>query len=268
MTSLTICAGLAALLYLAAGIGIVASMKGEGAKASSLLRWPVLLGLLLHGYSIEGELFQTGSVHFGFGFCVSAMMLFAVLVLFIESWVHRIHGQFGIILIAAAFGAVCPILFPAEPLIDAAEWTTLFRWHLLFAVAAYSFMTIAVVHAVLMALQNRYLKTTIEQPKFLDTMPGLVVMERIFFRIVAVGFACMTMVLLLGALATHEAYGVYFHFDHKTILTWIAWVLFGILLCGRRFAGWRAKTALRWFWAGIAVFAVAYLGYSFILSLK
>lgn len=50
------------------------------------------------------------------------------------------------------------------------------------------------------------------------------------------------------------------------ILTWIAWVLFGILLAGRRFAGWRAKTALRWFWAGFLVFVIAYLGYSFILE--
>ena len=127
-------------------------------------------------------------------------------------------------------------------------------------------MMIALVHAVLMALQNRYLKASVEQPKFLDSMPGLVVMERIFFRIVAVGFLFMTAVLVLGAFATEEAYGVFFRFDHKMILTWIAWVLFGILLAGRRFAGWRAKTALRWFWAGFLVFVIAYLGYSFILE--
>lgn len=178
---------------------------------------------------------------------------------------HRIHGQFGVILIAAAVGTLFPAFFPGAP-IAASEWTTLFRWHLLAAIAAYSFMMIALVHAVLMALQNRYLKASVEQPKFLDSMPGLVVMERIFFRIVAVGFLFMTAVLVLGGFATEEAYGVFFRFDHKMILTWIAWVLFGILLAGRRFAGWRAKTALRWFWAGFLVFVIAYLGYSFILE--
>ncbi|EJX03994.1 cytochrome c assembly protein [gut metagenome] len=92
-------------------------------------------------------------------------------------------------------------------------------------------------------------------------------MERIFFRIVAVGFLCMTLTLILGAFATDEAYGVYFNPDHKTVLTWIAWCLFCVLLGGRYFAGWRAKTALNWFWAGCAVFAVAYFGYSFVIEL-
>ena len=98
-------------------------------------------------------------------------------------------------------------------------------------------------------------------------MPALVVMERIFFRIVVVGFLFITLTLIVGALATQEAKGVYFLFDHKTILTWLAWVFFGILLAGRRVAGWRARTALNWFWAGFVVFVVAYFGYSFIQEL-
>ena len=119
-----------------------------------------------------------------------------------------------------------------------------------------------------MALINRRLKSpTVERANFLDSMPALVVMERIFFRIVAVGFLFITLTLIVGALATQEAKGVYFLFDHKTILTWLAWVFFGILLAGRRFAGWRARTALNWFWAGFVVFVVAYFGYSFIQEL-
>ncbi len=265
MNSLSICTGLAALLYLASGIGILSAMKGEGARASGLLRWPVLLALVLHAYGIHGELFRQEAVHFGFGCCVSVMMFLAVAILLVESWVHRLHGQFGIILVAAAFASIFPMLFPGKP-IEAAELTELFRWHILLAIAAYSFMIIALVHAVLMGVQNRALKNPAETPKLVETLPGLVVMERIFFRIVAVGFLCLTCVLVTGAFATEDAYGVFFRFDHKMILTWIAWLLFGILLLGRRFAGWRAKTALSWFWAGFAVFVVAYLGYSFILE--
>ena len=100
----------------------------------------------------------------------------------------------------------------------------------------------------------------IEDICFLDSLPGLVVMERIFFRIVAVGFVCLTLVLLTGSFATHEMKGTWLLMDHKTLLTWIAWVIFGLLLGGRRFAGWRAKTALNWFW----VLVIAYVGYSFI----
>ena len=38
MTSLTICSGIAALLYLAAGMAIVGAMKQKAGKASSLIR--------------------------------------------------------------------------------------------------------------------------------------------------------------------------------------------------------------------------------------
>ena len=53
MSVLLISTGFAALLYLVSGIAIMSAMKkGAEAKASSLLRWPVLLGLVLHGYAV------------------------------------------------------------------------------------------------------------------------------------------------------------------------------------------------------------------------
>lgn len=267
MTTLTICTIVAAILYLGSGMAIIGSMKGEGSGASALIRWPVLAALVMQGYALHGEMFGEGAVNFGFGFAMSEMFFFAVIILLIETWIHRLHGQFGIVLIAAAVGTLSPLVFSGQ-VIPSVEWTTLFRWHLLLAIAAYAFLMIAFVHAVLMALINRRLKSpTVERANFLDSMPALVVMERIFFRIVAVGFLFITLTLIVGALATQEAKGVYFLFDHKTILTWLAWVFFGILLAGRRFAGWRARTALNWFWAGFVIFVVAYFGYSFIQEL-
>ena len=258
MSALTICIVLAALLYLGTGMAIVGAMKGEGAKASNFLRWPVLAALVLQGYALHGEMFRNEIVHFGFGYAMSEMFFFAVIILLIESWIHRLHGQFGIVLIGAAAGVLMPLVFSGQS-IASAEWTVLFRWHLFLAIAAYAFLMIALVHAILMTVQNRRLKSpdAADDSSFLDTLPGLVVMERIFFRIVAVGFLCITATIVV----------VFFNFDHKMILTWLAWILFGILLAGRQFAGWRAKTALSWFWAGFAFFVIAYFGYSFVLEL-
>ena len=107
---------------------------------------------------------------------------------------------------------------------------------------------------------------TLNQGGLLSNMPSLMAMERILFRIVACGFVCLTLVLILGAMATYEFHHVYFVPEHKTILTWLAWVVFAVLLWGRRFLGWRKKQALAWFWAGIAFLAVAYLVYRFVLE--
>ena len=241
MTTLSLCTILAALLYLLSGIAIVSYMKGRDGKAPSWLRWPIIAALVLHGVAIEAEVFQGDIIHFGFGFAVSAMFFFAALILFVESIIHRLHGQLGIILIAAAIGAVFPLAFPGRP-VAGDEWSFMFRVHILLALAAYSLMTIATVHAVLMSLQNRELKRPQgKENAFLASMPGLVVMERIFFRIVACGFVCLTLVLVTGSFATNEVFGVFVNLDHKFLLTLIAWVLFGILLAGRAFRGGRAR---------------------------
>ncbi len=269
MTALTICSVVAAILYLFAGIVIIRSMKGRNAHAPVWVRWPIGLAVLAHGYALHDGMLRDGVTTFGFGYALSEMFFFAVVILLVETWIHRLHGQFGIVLLGAVVGVLATLIFPGQT-IESGEWTLIFRWHLFLAIAAYAFMLIAFVHGILMTIQNRRLKRPApesEEAGFIDSMPGLVVMERIFFRIVAVGFLCITLTLCLGAFATYEMHGVYFSFEHKTILTWVAWILFGVLLAGRVFAGWRAKTALNWFWAGCAAFVVAYFGYSFVIEL-
>lgn len=246
---------------------LIGAMRGSDSKAPSWLRWPIIVGLLCHGFAVEGEMFRADVVHFGFGFAVSTLFFFAALILFVESFVHRLHGLFGIVLVGAGLACIFPLLFPGK-VVPAADWTVMFRIHLLLALAAYSLMTIATVQAVIMSMQNRQLKMPVaEEDRFLASMPGLVVMERIFFRVVACGFLCLTAVLVTGSLAAKEVHGVYFNLDHKFILTSAAWALFGVLLGGRFFAGWRAKTALAWFWVGFIVLMIAYLGYSLVLEL-
>ena len=178
-----------------------------------------------------------------------------------------INGLMGIVIIVSAFGTALPVVFQGE-LYPAQEWSILFRVHLLTALAAYSFMTIAVVQAVLLTRKEREVANpaTLNQGGLLSSMPSLLAMERILFRIVACGFVCLTLVLVLGAMATYELHQTYFIFEHKTILTWLSWIVFAVLLAGRYFLGWRKKKALAWFWAGIVFLAVAYLVYRFVLD--
>ena len=95
----------------------------------------------------------------------------------------------------------------------------------------------------------------------LANRPNLMAMERILFRIVACGFVCLSLVLVLGGFATMQTHGVPYILDHKTLLTWASWVVFAVLLVGRYGFGWRKKRALGWFWAGIFMLSTAYLVY-------
>ena len=211
-------------------------------------------------------MFASDIIRFGFGMAVSALLCIAVVIVLVESLIHRTNGLTGIVIIVSAVGAALPVLFQGE-IYPSDQWTILFRIHLLVALAAYSFMTIAVVQAILLMRMERAMSNPVSiNQNGLSNMPSLLAMERILFRIVACGFVCLTLVLILGALATHEAHGTYFVLEHKTILTWLSWLVFAVLLAGRRFLGWRKKKALALFWAGIAFLAVAYLVYRFVLD--
>ncbi len=269
MNLLSIGTVIAAGLYLWTGLTIIRAMKGEGSAGATWIRWPILVAVLLQGATLYAELFKVPEVHLGLGYVAASVVFFAVIIFLVETWIHRLHAQFGIMLLVAAAGALFPLCFPGTPII-AAEWSPLFRWHLLTAIAGYSFMIIALIQAVLLTLQNRSLKHIAlekEEDGFLTSLPGLVVMERIFFRILALGFVCISLTLVLGALATHEMFDVWVRFDHKTVLTWTAWAVFAILLLGRYFGGWRARHALGWFWVGFGTFMLAYFGYRLIIEL-
>ena len=260
----------AGLAYLAAGTRVVRAVSSPDAGVNlAKLRWAAMAAALLHLVAVAGEMCGPGGViHFGFGLAVSVALLLAVFITLLESWVRKVSGLMGVLLIVAAVAAVMPVFFPGEA-VPAEKWSVLFRVHLLAALAAYSFMTIAFVQAVLLALLQRQLKdpAASTQSGLVANLPNLMAMERILYRIVLLGFLCLTLGLVLGAFATNEAFGQYLVFDHKTVLTWLAWIVFAVLLVGRYFFGWRNKQARAWFWAGYAILVVAYLVYRLIFEL-
>lgn len=257
----------AALAYLVCGVGIVKVLNAPEAVAPAWLRTVGFVGFAAHAVGVLMNMFAPGAIRFGFGMAVSALLCISVAIVLVESLVHRINGLMGIVIVVSAFGTALPVVFQGE-LFPAQEWSILFRVHLLMALAAYSFMTIAVVQAILLTRKEREVANpaTLNKGGLLSSMSSLLAMERILFRIVACGFACLTCVLILGAMATYELHQTYFIFEHKTILTWLSWIVFAVLLAGRYFLGWRKKKALSWFWAGIVFLAVAYLVYRFILD--
>lgn len=258
---------IAALAYLVCGVGIVKVLNAPESVAPTWLRTVGFVGFAAHAGGVLTDMFASEAIRFGFGMAASAFLCMAVAIVLVESLVHRINGLMGTVMIVSAFGAALPVLFQGE-LYPAAEWTVLFRIHLLAALAAYAFMTIAVVQAILLMRKEREVSNpaTLNRGSLVSNMPSLLAMERILFRIVGCGFVCLTLVLILGAMATYEVHQTYFIFEHKTILTWLSWVVFAILLAGRYFLGWRKKKALFWFWTGIVFLAVAYLVYRFILD--
>ncbi|MFT4101200.1 MAG: cytochrome c biogenesis protein CcsA [Burkholderiaceae bacterium] len=239
----------------------------------------LLAALVLHALSISLALdgrtlvltrgaVEASFLHFGFASALSVTLWLGVLILWLESLRMRIESLQLIVLPVAALAVLLPLFFPGNDLSRLAG-LPLFVPHLLVGTLAYGLLLLAALHAGLMWVADRALHRPADGgdrrwSAWLDRLPPLLVLERILFRFLGVGFLMLTLTALSGILFSEQIFGQPLRFDHKTVFTLIAWGLFGLLLLGRRRWGWRGRTALRLTLSGFVVLLLAYVGSHFV----
>lgn len=254
---------LAALLY--AICAFLPSKQRIPISVGTAIAW------LLHGGALWADMVVPGSLRIGFAIMLSATLWISVAAYWLENRNMSLDGLRVLVLPTAAAAVILPVLFPGS-LVPLEGKSALFPWHVAIAILAYSTLTIAAFHAVLMALQEARLHAhpSAGQGGWLDMaidrLPALLTMERLLFRLIGFGFALLTLTVLSGIVFSEELFGTAFKWDHKTIFTMLSWVLFGALLAGRFWRGWRGKTALRFTLTGFATLLLAYVGTRFVLE--
>jgi len=224
----------------------------------------LLIALLFHAVSLREGIFPAGVMHFGFATALSAMLWLALSLYWVESFYIRIDGLPLLGLPAATICVLLPSLVPEEHVIANAA-NPAFRVHFLMAMLAYSLFTIAALHALLMTALEKNLHRGQLSP-LLASLPPLMTMERLLFRLIHVAFVLLTLTLLSGVFFSEDLFGKPLTVSHKTVFALISWLTFGALLLGRYLRGWRGKVALRWTLAGFATLLLAYVGSYFVLD--
>lgn len=238
--------------------------RSGGGRLTPAERGVELLALGAHGYVLYDALFKNNAMHFSFGIALSMMLWLTVLFYWVESLYAKLDGLQALIMPAAAFCTLVPVLFPEEHvLVNAASPE--FRAHFVVAMLAYSLFTLAALHAMLIALAQRRLHQA-QLNQTLANLPPLITMERLLFRLIGIAFVLLSLTLVSGILFSESLFGTAFTLNHKTLFAIISWLLFAALLLGRRLRGWRGKVALRWTLAGFAALMLAYVGSRFVLE--
>ena len=251
----------AALSYTACAL-LPPSRSGAIAVASAIA-W------LLHGATLWFDLLAPGSLRIGFAAMLSAALWVSVGAYWIENRNFKLDGLRRMVMPSAALAVLLAWAFPGSEVMLQGK-PAVFGWHIAVAILAYSTLTIAAFHAVLMALQESRLHTRGDGGGFfataLDQLPALLTMERLLFRMIGFGFVLLSLTVLSGIVFSEELFGKALKWDHKSIFTLLSWLLFAALLAGRRFRGWRGKTALSFTLAGFATLLLAYVGSRFVLE--
>jgi ABC-type uncharacterized transport system permease subunit len=259
---------LAALLYGALGFHFWNTRwrEHEGQNVASPMQpWEragIAAALLIHAFGLYGALFTEAGMRFSFSFALSLMMWLAVLIYWLESFMARMEGMQPLVLPLAAICTVLPIVFPQVHLVANASATG-FKLHFLAAMLAYSLLTLSALHAIFMGFSENALHKR-QMKRSLSSLPPLLTMESLLFRMLLLGFILLTLTVGSGVLFSETLFGKPLTLDHKTLFAFASWGIFATLLVGRHAWGWRGKRALRWTLAGFSLLILAYVGSRFV----
>ena len=142
----------------------------------------------------------------------------------------------------------------------AIELSPLLQAHIISSVFAYAMLSLAGLQAIVLAVQDHQLHHH-KPGGFVSSLPPLQTMEKLMFRVVAVGFVLLTIALGTGFAVVDN------WFTHKIIFSAISWLIFAALLIGRQQAGWRGRKAIRLTLSGIGFLILAFFGSKLVLEL-
>ncbi len=265
MTTL-IAALLAIACYLGSGV-LIASRLFRGAAGMVSSRLPGLLlgwvGLALHSVVLYFDIHDGTHLNLGF-FIAASMIAWTILLVLMISATTKPVENLGIVLMpVGALAITAELALPSAHMLPAdAPWGL--HAHVLISLLSYSLFALASVQAVLLAIQDHHLHGR-HPGGFIRALPPLQTMESLLFEMIGFGFILLTAALITGFLFLEDMFAQ--HLVHKTILSVVAWVVFGTLLWGRVRYGWRGQRALIWTLSGFVVLMLAYFGSKFVLEL-
>jgi ABC-type uncharacterized transport system permease subunit len=247
-------------LYLAAA-ALLARPVLDGREAPRAAALGVAtLAVLAHAGEIALAHRGALDLHFFAALSLIACVI-AALTLIVNLW--RPVAALGVILFPLAAALLAVDVFLAPPTAPLAlDWQI--KLHVTLALLSYGLLSIAALLALLLAFQERSLRRH-RMPAFLAALPPLTLTESLMFRLIGAGFALLSLTLLSGALFVTNLFDQ--HLVHKTVLSILAWLVFGVLLLGRWRWGWRGRQAVWLTLAGMAVLILAFFGSKFVLEL-
>lgn len=246
----------AAVFYLATCLYIIGCFWRRTAFNQTLVTGATILGLFAHGLHLYPLLFTEQGLLLSF-FNAASLIAFSIISLVLICLLRMsVHILLVPLLSLGAVTVLCAQFLPQgnlQPINEAAGILA----HILFSILAYGMITLAVFQSLVLLVQDQQLR---KRPvsTLIKHFPPLQSMESLLFGLLWAGWLLLSLSLMTGWLFLENLFAQ--HLVHKTLLSCVAWLVFGILLWGRHQLGWRGHKAIRWTIAGFFLLMLAYFG--------
>jgi ABC-type uncharacterized transport system permease subunit len=253
------------LLYLLAAVAFTMSRLPRFADQSRPYMIVAFLfaaiGIVLHVQALVELTLPSGGFNLSIGNAASMIGAELALIALIAAFEPPMRGMSSGMLLLSA---ITVLLLGTS--IDAGSAVTMLwqvRAHVLVALLSYGLLTVGAIVALFAIIQEHRLQAAKITPVNQLFAP-METTEKLLIGIAAAGFAGLTLAIATGLSFVNDL--VEQHLAHKFALSLLAWIIFGTLLAGRFFAGWRGKRAVKLYLWGFAALCLAYFGSRFVLE--
>ena len=154
----------------------------------------------------------------------------------------------GTLILPARQGAVSPLL--------KGFWLTV---HICLTLTGYAALALAGLGGILYLIQERQIKSK-RFGFFHRRLPSLSQLDNLNYWCLTTGFPLLTGGIISGSLYAQHTQGRFFSWDPKEILTFIAWLIYAVLLHERLTVGWRGRRAALLAICGFLVLLCTFVG--------
>lgn len=171
-----------------------------------------------------------------------------------------VTGLTVLFLILTKMNFYVPVV-PLPPALDS-YWLII---HILVAVLAVGFFTIAFGLSVLQLMQTRRENAVkagdSSKLSFMKTFPDDVRLEDLAYRMAIIGFVFWTFTLIAGSIWAEAAWSRYWGWDTKEVWTLVIWVLYAGFIHARATRGWRGTRSA---WLSIVAYTAVIFNFTIV----
>ena len=262
-------------LYISAGTAFAASRLPRLSDSAGMLVMLAFLlaatGVIWHSFVLVAVILFQGGLSLTLGNAASLIGLQLALIAILGAFEPTLRGLAGGLLILGAIAAMftgafyigSPDVISAVPDSTMADLSWQLKAHVLISMFAYGLLSAGAIVAVYALIQDSRLRAG-RLTAVNNLFAPLETNERLLYGIAASGFAFLVLSVLSGLTFVDNFFAQ--HLVHKSALSIIALILFGVLLAGRHFAGWRGRRAVFLYLWGFLVLGLAYFGSRIVLE--
>ena len=252
-------------MYIIAGVGLawsrVQRFANHGHWLVTVAFLLLLTALITHARILLGMIVVPAGLQLSLSNAASFVGLQLALIAALGTFESRLRGLCGgLLVLAALLAALTGAGYSGSP--AASGWQQ--QAHVLISLFAYGLLAVGAIVAVFALIQDRRLHSG-KLSSINQLFAPLETNERLLYGICAAGFASLFLSVLSGFLFVDNLFAQ--HLVHKTVLSLLALLLFGILLAGRQFAGWRGSKAVSLYLWGFTILCLAYFGSRYVLEI-